>query len=133
MCAQMETFRYLMSVHYRSSSQAAIDANAPLNSTLKTLTLKVRTIERASLAAYFRLLLSVRHMIINSIFSSMNEVKSKVDMLLGIYDGLSDKTRYLVDIEHENGARREWTEAVNGNPLIKVSVKVGLVFLLDDF
>lgn len=108
-----------------------------LNSTPETLTLKVFTIERESLATYLRLLPSVRHVTINSVSSSMDEVKIIVDMLLNsfsnarlntespqshyssvvdvfgkkalleIYDGLSDKTRYLVDIEHENEARRE--------------------------
>ncbi|CEG69692.1 hypothetical protein RMATCC62417_05727 [Rhizopus microsporus] len=155
----MKTFCYLTSAHFRSPSKAAIDANVPLNSTLETLTLKVFTTERGSLATYLRLLLSVHHVTINSASSSMDEVKSIVDMLLDsfndvrlntgspqshyssvvdvfgkkalleIYDGLSDKTKYLVDIEHENGARREWTETINENHLIKISIKVGSNFL----
>ncbi|CEJ05440.1 hypothetical protein RMCBS344292_19381 [Rhizopus microsporus] len=153
-CTQMKTFHYWTFEPFQPPSQAAIDANVPLNSTLDTLTLRVREIESGSLAGYLRLLPSVRHVNIKIICLSMDEVESRVDMLLDSFDTapsnawspqghyssltdvfgkkalleiddrLSDKEIYLVDIQREFGATRKWTKTVNENPLIKVFVDI---------
>ncbi|KAL4205779.1 hypothetical protein AB4K20DRAFT_1981001 [Rhizopus microsporus] len=153
-CTQMRTFYYWTFEPFQPPSQAAIDANVPLNSTLDTLTLRVRAIESGALAGYLRLLPSVRHVNVTIICSSMDEVESRVDMLfdsfdtapsnawspqshyssltdvfgrkalLVIDDHLSDKAIYLVDIQRENRTTRIWTETVNENPLIKVFVDI---------
>ncbi|CEG69943.1 hypothetical protein RMATCC62417_05928 [Rhizopus microsporus] len=153
-CTQMKTLHYWIFEPFQPPSQAAIDADVPLNSTLDTLTLRVRDIESGSLAGYLRLLPSVRYVNVEIICSSMDEVESRLDMLfdsfdtalsniwspqghysslidvfgrkalLEIDDRLSDKEIYLVDIQRENGATRKWTEAVNENPLIEVFVDI---------
>ncbi|ORE00677.1 hypothetical protein BCV72DRAFT_326789, partial [Rhizopus microsporus var. microsporus] len=147
-CTQMKAFHYWTYAPFQPPSQAAIDANVPLNSTLDTLTLGVRAIESGSLASYLRLLPSVRHVNVTITCSSKDEVESRVDMLfdsfdtvdqrhysslidvfgrkalLVIDDRLSDKTICLVDIQRENRTIWERTERVNENPLIKVFVKI---------
>ncbi|KAL4207571.1 hypothetical protein AB4K20DRAFT_1917052 [Rhizopus microsporus] len=153
-CAQMKAFHYWTFGPFQPPSQAAIDANVPLNSTLDTLTLRVRAIESGALAGYLRLLPSVRHVNVTIICSSMDEVESRVDMLfdsfdtapsnvwssqshysgltdifgrkalLVIDDRLSDKAIYLVDIQRENRTTKKWTDTINENPLIKVFVDI---------
>ncbi|RCH84058.1 hypothetical protein CU097_003938 [Rhizopus azygosporus] len=150
----MKTFHYWTFAPFQPPSQAAIDANVPLNSTLDTLTLRVPAMESGSLAGYLRLLPSVRHVNVEITCSSMDGIESRVDMLfdsfdtapsntwssqghyssltdvfgrkalIEIDDRLSDKEIYLVDIQCENGATRKWTKTVNGNPLIKVFAKI---------
>ncbi|CEJ05600.1 hypothetical protein RMCBS344292_19538 [Rhizopus microsporus] len=153
-CTQMKTLHYWTFEPFQPPSQAAIDANMPLNSTLDTLTLRVREIESGSLAGYLRLLPSVRYVNVKIICSSMDEVESRLDMLfdcfdtapsntwspqghyssltdvfgrkvlLVIDDHLSDKEIYLVNIQRENRITRKWTKTVNENPSIKVFVDI---------
>ncbi|KAL4207565.1 hypothetical protein AB4K20DRAFT_1917018 [Rhizopus microsporus] len=156
-CAQMKAFHYWTFEPFQPPSQAAIDANVPLNSTLDTLTLRVRAIESGALAGYLRLLPSVRHVNVTIICSSMDEVESRVDMLfdsfdtapsnvwssqshysgltdifgrkalLVIDDRLSDKAIYLVDIQRENRTTKKWTDTINENPLIKVFINIDML------
>ncbi|CEG69937.1 hypothetical protein RMATCC62417_05922 [Rhizopus microsporus] len=153
-CTQMKSFHYWTFEPFQPPSQAAIDANVPLNSTLDTLTLRVREIESGSLAGYLRLLPSVRHVNVRIICSSMDEVESRLDMLFDCFDTapsntwspqshyssltdvfgrkalieiddrLSDKEIYLVDIQRENRTTKKWTETANENPLIKVFIDI---------
>jgi hypothetical protein len=153
-CTQMRAFHYWTFAPFQPPSQAAIDANVPLNLTLDTLTLRVRAIKGESLAGYLRLLPSLRYVNVKIICSSMDEAEIRVDMLFDSFDtapsnawspqshyssltdvfgrkallvidnGLSNKTIYLIDIQRENGTTRKWTETVSENPLIKVFVEI---------
>ncbi|PHZ09843.1 uncharacterized protein RHIMIDRAFT_260959 [Rhizopus microsporus ATCC 52813] len=155
-CTQMKAFHYWTLEPFQPPSQAAIDANVPLNSTLDTLTLRVRAIKSGSLAGYLRLLPSVRHVNVTITCSSKDEVESRVDMLfdsfdtvdqghysslidvfgrkaqLVIDDRLSDKAIYLVDLQRKNRTTWERTETVSENPLINVFVKIDPIDEYDD-
>ncbi|PHZ09999.1 uncharacterized protein RHIMIDRAFT_261441 [Rhizopus microsporus ATCC 52813] len=156
-CTQMKAFHYWTFAPFQPPSQAAIDANVPLNSTLDTLTLRVRAVESGSLAGYLRLLPSVRHVNIKITCSSMDEVESRVDMLFDSFDTvdqshysslidvfgrkallvidgdyLPDKMIYLVDIQHKNRVTWERTERVNENALINVFIEIDPIDEYDD-
>lgn len=72
-CTQMKAFHYLAKTRFKPPSQAAIDLNVPLNSTVDNLMLKVYAIEGKSLVGYLRLLPSVRSVNINNTYYSMYE------------------------------------------------------------
>ncbi|KAL4212141.1 hypothetical protein AB4K20DRAFT_1945552 [Rhizopus microsporus] len=120
-CTQMKTVRYLTSAHFRSPSKASIDANVPFEFDTRNSYIE-SVYNRKRITCYLFTSFTVSSsldMLLNSFSnarlnteSPQSHYSSVVDVfgkkaLLEIYDGLSDKTRYLVDIEHENEARRE--------------------------
>ncbi|ORE07574.1 hypothetical protein BCV72DRAFT_261978 [Rhizopus microsporus var. microsporus] len=88
-CKELHTF-HLDADCLRLPSEAAMTAGAPLNSSVKTLSLDVQEIENGSLAAYARLLPALHNLIISH-KSSQKTTKYIIEMPDTSFDHLSLK------------------------------------------